>query len=360
MSDDEGDTLISLLSGTSRRKRTVETYVAPFNYHGSVIRCREYPDGIYINNRGRMCPNDPRTGSLRPLKSKVCVPSPSSLVPKDHRNAKMGTQRLDEIQPLPDDICSDEEDEDEDEEDEDESEDEDNEDEETDYDHCTDPGDEESDWVPEHEDETDEEEEDNGLVDDFEDDEDEDEGSSVKDAENNAVTAADLQTTNETIPLEATRVVMAHKPNKPNDSYERKRARFLHDLLKDAQSTHEMVEKMDKRRRVTEQVRERIDVLEQYLDEYNSVKRAHKEYSMTYESDLYDNPPRCTIYFSRKVTATACVQDDFDDDEANRPSTHTFHFDFSSNELLSSCGKHRFGSLEHAVLHLKQTKEKSV
>lgn len=58
--DDEMD-LVALLTNTSSRKKTWDTYVAPRHLHDKVIRCREYPRGVYIDRFGKAQPHDARS-----------------------------------------------------------------------------------------------------------------------------------------------------------------------------------------------------------------------------------------------------------------------------------------------------------
>lgn len=59
-SDDED--LPPLFGGSSSRKKTIETYVAPDRLRDRIYRCREYPRGVYIDRYGTVCPDDPRSG----------------------------------------------------------------------------------------------------------------------------------------------------------------------------------------------------------------------------------------------------------------------------------------------------------
>jgi hypothetical protein len=62
LSSDEDDELPLLLGGSSSRRKTIETYVAPAHLRDTIYRCREYPRGVYINRYGEVCPNDARSG----------------------------------------------------------------------------------------------------------------------------------------------------------------------------------------------------------------------------------------------------------------------------------------------------------
>lgn len=57
-----------LFNSSSRRKKTIDNYVAPMNMRNKVVRCKEYPFGVYINRYGEVCPNDKRTSR----KNKMC------------------------------------------------------------------------------------------------------------------------------------------------------------------------------------------------------------------------------------------------------------------------------------------------
>ena len=52
-----------LLNSTSRRVKTLETYIAPRNLRGTVYHCVEFPDGVFINEYGEVCPDHELTGS---------------------------------------------------------------------------------------------------------------------------------------------------------------------------------------------------------------------------------------------------------------------------------------------------------
>lgn len=67
-SDDDETKLPTLLGGSSRRPRTLETYRAPVEMRNSVYRCKEFPAGVYINNYGELCPSDSRSGIFQKRK----------------------------------------------------------------------------------------------------------------------------------------------------------------------------------------------------------------------------------------------------------------------------------------------------
>lgn len=52
-----------LLTGSSRRKKTMDSLFPHLS--NKLYRCREFPGGIYINQYGELCPNDPRSGLYR-------------------------------------------------------------------------------------------------------------------------------------------------------------------------------------------------------------------------------------------------------------------------------------------------------
>lgn len=56
--------LPTLFSGTSRRKKTASDLFP--HYAGQVVACQEYPHGVYIDDHGRLRPEDPLSGSLAP------------------------------------------------------------------------------------------------------------------------------------------------------------------------------------------------------------------------------------------------------------------------------------------------------
>lgn len=59
---DKNEELPYLLNGTKRRKPTLDTYVSPHNMRDTVYRCKEFPQGIYIDRFGKAQPDDERTG----------------------------------------------------------------------------------------------------------------------------------------------------------------------------------------------------------------------------------------------------------------------------------------------------------
>jgi hypothetical protein len=67
LSDDEfQQNLPSLFNSSSRRKKSIDNYVAPINLRNKVYRCQEYPRGVFIDEFGEVCPNDKRSGLFRP------------------------------------------------------------------------------------------------------------------------------------------------------------------------------------------------------------------------------------------------------------------------------------------------------
>lgn len=59
---ESGEPLLSLYNSTSRRKKTIDNYVAPVELRDTVVRRKEYPNGVYIDKLGKVCPNDKRSG----------------------------------------------------------------------------------------------------------------------------------------------------------------------------------------------------------------------------------------------------------------------------------------------------------
>jgi hypothetical protein len=58
----EDECLPVLLNSTSRRKKTIDNYIAPEHLRKSIYRCKEFPGGVYINRYGEICPEDRRSG----------------------------------------------------------------------------------------------------------------------------------------------------------------------------------------------------------------------------------------------------------------------------------------------------------
>ena len=59
-----------LLNGTARRKKTLDSLFP--HLANQIYRCREYPHGVYINEFGEVCPNDPRSGLYQIAEGDVC------------------------------------------------------------------------------------------------------------------------------------------------------------------------------------------------------------------------------------------------------------------------------------------------
>ena len=58
--DEFENNLPSLLRGTARRKKTMESLFPHLS--NQVYRCSEFPNGIYINDFGELCPKDSKSG----------------------------------------------------------------------------------------------------------------------------------------------------------------------------------------------------------------------------------------------------------------------------------------------------------
>ncbi len=56
-------TLPSLYNSSSRRKKNADSLFPSLG--NTVYRCKEFPNGVYINHVGEVCPDDPRTGIYR-------------------------------------------------------------------------------------------------------------------------------------------------------------------------------------------------------------------------------------------------------------------------------------------------------
>jgi hypothetical protein len=60
--DDGTENLPTLLNSTRRRKKTIETYIAPVHMRETVYRCQEFPNGVYIDRQGCIQPKHPKSG----------------------------------------------------------------------------------------------------------------------------------------------------------------------------------------------------------------------------------------------------------------------------------------------------------
>jgi hypothetical protein len=50
-----------LFNSSSRRKKTIDNYIAPISLRNNVYMCKEFPQGVFINKYGEVCPEDPRS-----------------------------------------------------------------------------------------------------------------------------------------------------------------------------------------------------------------------------------------------------------------------------------------------------------
>lgn len=46
-----------LLNSSKKRKRSLSNYIAPVNLRNTIYQCQEFPDGVFINRYGEICPN---------------------------------------------------------------------------------------------------------------------------------------------------------------------------------------------------------------------------------------------------------------------------------------------------------------
>ena len=46
-----------LFNSSRKRKRSISSYIAPVHLRDTYYQCQEYPDGVYINRYGEVCPN---------------------------------------------------------------------------------------------------------------------------------------------------------------------------------------------------------------------------------------------------------------------------------------------------------------
>jgi len=92
-SDDDERKLPLLLGGSSRRPKTIQTYVAPPNIRDTVYRCQEFPAGVYINKYGEVCPADPRSGIFQKRKH---VEAEDDVYREVRRPAKKGRKNDDD------------------------------------------------------------------------------------------------------------------------------------------------------------------------------------------------------------------------------------------------------------------------
>lgn len=58
-----------LFNSSSRRKKDASNFIAPERIRDSTYRCKEYPGGVYIDQFGKVCEDDPRTGIFRRFKT---------------------------------------------------------------------------------------------------------------------------------------------------------------------------------------------------------------------------------------------------------------------------------------------------
>ena len=72
---DDTEILPILFNSTARRKKTIDNYTAPQHMRNTVYRCREFPNGVYINRYGEVCP-DHELSSDRVTTLKRCRESP--------------------------------------------------------------------------------------------------------------------------------------------------------------------------------------------------------------------------------------------------------------------------------------------
>ena len=66
--EDEQENLPTLLNSTRHRKKTIENYIAPVHMRETVYRCKEFPNGVYINRQGIVIPDHPQ--STKPFTGK--------------------------------------------------------------------------------------------------------------------------------------------------------------------------------------------------------------------------------------------------------------------------------------------------
>jgi hypothetical protein len=60
--------LTSVFNSSSRRKKTIHNYVAPMHMREQTLRFIEYPTGVWIDEDGRLCPDDRRSDIFRIVK----------------------------------------------------------------------------------------------------------------------------------------------------------------------------------------------------------------------------------------------------------------------------------------------------
>lgn len=86
--------LPSLLTGTSSRKRNILTYVAPLSMRNKLIQCKEFPDGVMIDDNGHIDLKHGSNGSLRLLKATKRVSTVDDVEAPDRWIKKVGTEAV--------------------------------------------------------------------------------------------------------------------------------------------------------------------------------------------------------------------------------------------------------------------------
>jgi hypothetical protein len=89
--EDQEDQLPSLLNNSARRKKTWETFVAHRNLHDHVVRCKEFPHGVYIDRFGKAQPQDARS-HLYWTRSEWRAAHPEAEAPGDGLGDEHGTE----------------------------------------------------------------------------------------------------------------------------------------------------------------------------------------------------------------------------------------------------------------------------
>lgn len=357
VSDDEG--LPRLFNSSSRRKKTLDNFIAPPHLHDRIYRCREFPRGVYINRHGEVLPDDSRSGCLvvsSSLGARNTIPSddeeesyvPTDLEEEEEEDEDEDAEDEDEID-YPDD--SDDDEEEEDDEDEDEWSNEDNEDLENEE---------------KYENEKYETDSDGN-----DDDDDDDERVREVRAEPDAGTTAEATESEEesktvvrppsalkrlaeslpaTVPStkrarhttsrhsKRNRMMSAHVGLKTSDREQMSEDELTAYLSKALQEQEDdlskSLEKERDRRKYHIQCRKYLEVIERYVDEWNKMKRKSKNYHATLESSIYSKPPTCTY-------------------EITIPSgTCTLEFNFHTCVMECRRCATTFGTMKEVVNHL--------
>jgi len=296
---DDAEPLISLLRGSSTRVRSIDTYVAPEAYRNSVVRCAEFPAGIYVDSCGRMQPGHRLTGTLSQPRSGADVSRNPACEVQETYDASEDGESEDSMSVNEEDEDH-EESEDEDDSDDADEDDEDTEEEDDEYTEEEDDQDEDED-EEEDEEEDDEEEDDEGVIDG----EEEEGGGEVHPdtphrlhSESTGVArqtgiVTDHVATLHTLPDTSgacPRLPVVVPLKKYIEDKSSKKERYIERLKRDAERVATVVEKQRQQREQHQRVRRLVDSAESYVD-YFKANRKRFGLTMTYTTDFFATPP---------------------------------------------------------------------